>query len=300
VRCHDYYGQQSCTAGRAAFIGPESFRTGPFEGGSLPPNRHDRIRTRRSPSCSKPLGYARGRDRQEQEEPSRRFATSICDGSRLRRGSTDLTTLNARKSPTTTSIRRIRVSSGLAANISGRQGNRSRRFRTSIRAGAGRQAEHRDGGPIPAPTAWDDGPRTKMEDVDADSFAGRLDLSNGRLAPRTPPFFSLDTNAPHAAPLWTHLSPEWDAQRSGLACSPTRCGWTGRKSGRSRQARRTSVMPRTPSSCFTQRKTEAEGHGPDGGNTVPRGVRRAARRGRSRALVAKCRRHRNRHHRQTR
>ena len=50
----DWYGQQSCTAGRAAFItGQSPIRTGLTKVG-LPgaPEGHDRRKTRPSPSCS--------------------------------------------------------------------------------------------------------------------------------------------------------------------------------------------------------------------------------------------------------
>ena len=49
----DYYAQQSCTAGRAAFIlGQTPFRTGLLKVGLPPPSRVFRTRTRRSPNCS--------------------------------------------------------------------------------------------------------------------------------------------------------------------------------------------------------------------------------------------------------
>jgi len=49
----DYYGEQSCTAGRAAFItGQSVFRTGNSKVGLPAPTSGCRRRIRRSPSCS--------------------------------------------------------------------------------------------------------------------------------------------------------------------------------------------------------------------------------------------------------
>ena len=49
----DYYGQQSCTAGRAAFItGQSPMRTGLLKVGCRERRKGCRRRTRRSPSCS--------------------------------------------------------------------------------------------------------------------------------------------------------------------------------------------------------------------------------------------------------
>jgi arylsulfatase A-like enzyme len=48
----DYYGQQSCTAGRAAFItGQSPFRTGLLKVGLPGARKVSRTRTLRSPSC---------------------------------------------------------------------------------------------------------------------------------------------------------------------------------------------------------------------------------------------------------
>ena len=62
MRFTDYYGEQSCTAGRSAFItGQSVFRTGLSKVGH--PGRRPRVcgpRTRPSPSSLKPLGYATG------------------------------------------------------------------------------------------------------------------------------------------------------------------------------------------------------------------------------------------------
>ena len=57
----DWYGQQSCTAGRAAFItGQSPIRTGLTKVGLPGADIGLSRRTRPSPSCSKPLGYATG------------------------------------------------------------------------------------------------------------------------------------------------------------------------------------------------------------------------------------------------
>ena len=49
----DYYGQQSCTAGRAAFItGQSPMRTGLLKVGLPAPKKGCRTRIRRSPICS--------------------------------------------------------------------------------------------------------------------------------------------------------------------------------------------------------------------------------------------------------
>jgi arylsulfatase A-like enzyme len=49
----DYYGQQSCTAGRAAFItGQSPMRTGLLKVGLPEPKKVCRIRIRRLPNCS--------------------------------------------------------------------------------------------------------------------------------------------------------------------------------------------------------------------------------------------------------
>ena len=49
----DYYGQQSCTAGRAAFItGQSPLRTGLLKSGCRRPRKGFQIRTRPLPSCS--------------------------------------------------------------------------------------------------------------------------------------------------------------------------------------------------------------------------------------------------------
>jgi arylsulfatase len=49
----DYYGQQSCTAGRAAFItGQSPLRTGLLKVGLQERRRGCQTKTRRSPSCS--------------------------------------------------------------------------------------------------------------------------------------------------------------------------------------------------------------------------------------------------------
>ena len=57
----DYYGEQSCTAGRAAFImGQSVFRTGLTKVGLPGADSACGPRTRPSPPCSKPQGYATG------------------------------------------------------------------------------------------------------------------------------------------------------------------------------------------------------------------------------------------------
>ena len=56
----DYYGQQSCTAGRAAFItGQNPLRTGLTKVGLPGADFGLRPRTRRSPSCSSPWATPR-------------------------------------------------------------------------------------------------------------------------------------------------------------------------------------------------------------------------------------------------
>ena len=79
----DYYGQQSCTAGRAAFItGQTPLRTGLLKVG-LPAAKEGL--SENDPTIAellKPQGYATGTIRQE---PSRRPQRISADGSRLRR-----------------------------------------------------------------------------------------------------------------------------------------------------------------------------------------------------------------------
>ena len=72
----DYYGQQSCTAGRAAFItGQNPLRTGLTKVGM--PGADCRSSTRRSDHC-RPAQAARLRHRSVRQEPSRRPEMSTC------------------------------------------------------------------------------------------------------------------------------------------------------------------------------------------------------------------------------
>ena len=77
----DYYAQQSCTAGRAAFItGQSPIRTGLLKVG-LPSAKEGLLdRTRRSPNCSSP----RLRHRPVRQEPPRRPQRIPADRARLR------------------------------------------------------------------------------------------------------------------------------------------------------------------------------------------------------------------------
>ena len=83
MRFTDYYGEQSCTAGRASFLtGQHGLRTGLDQGRF--PGRHGRLEQRRPDDrrVAQAIGLC---DRAVRQEPSRRPQRIPADGARLRR-----------------------------------------------------------------------------------------------------------------------------------------------------------------------------------------------------------------------
>ena len=192
----DYYGQQSCTAGRAAFItGQSPLRTGLLKVG---PAGGERRPVGKRPDHCRTAQAARLRDRTVRQEPSRRSQRIPADGARLRR---------VLRQPLSPERRGGTGESGLSEE--------TRHFKAQfgprgvlkcVATATDTPGDDPRFGPWGKQKCEDTGPLTKkrMETVDEEFLKATTEFIDGAVRDRKPFFVWFNSTRMH---IWTHLKP---------------------------------------------------------------------------------------------
>jgi arylsulfatase A-like enzyme len=209
----DYYGQQSCTAGRAAFIlGQTPFRTGLLKVGMPAAKQGLQDKDPTIAELLKPLGYATAQIGKNHLGDRNEYLPTV-------HGFDEfygiLYHLNAMEEPYDPSTRRIPASmpsSARATSWTPRPPTSTTRRR--IRAGAGSASRPSPTAvPLPPHPNMDPAAEFNMEDVDAGAGeAVAVDFIDRSVKADKPFFLWHNSTRCH---VWTHLSPKW-AGKSGF------------------------------------------------------------------------------------
>jgi arylsulfatase A-like enzyme len=205
----DYYGQQSCTAGRAAFItGQSPFRTGLLKVGMPAAKQGIQDSDPTIAELLKPLGYATAQIGKNHLGDRNEYLPTV-------HGFDEfygiLYHLNAMEEPYDNEYPKDPV-------FHQRFGPRN--ILDTKATDTGDPTEHprwgrvgkqtiADGGPLPPHPGMDETANTNMEDVDAEIVRRSLDFIDRSVAADTPFFLWHNATRCH---VWTHLSPQWDGK----------------------------------------------------------------------------------------
>ena len=205
----DYYGQQSCTAGRAAFItGQTPFRTGLLKVGMPAAKQGIQDSDPTIAELLKPLGYASAQIGKNHLGDRNEYLPTV-------HGFDEfygiLYHLNAMEEPYDDEYPKM-------PEFHERFGPRNilETKATNVddptehpRWGRVGKQTIADGGPLPPHPGMDPSANTNMEDVDAEIVRRSLDFID-RSAAADPPFFLWHTAT--RCPVWTHLAPRWQGK----------------------------------------------------------------------------------------
>jgi arylsulfatase A-like enzyme len=205
----DYYGQQSCTAGRAAFItGQTPFRTGLLKVGMPAAKQGIQDSDPTIAELLKPLGYTSAQIGKNHLGDRNEYLPTV-------HGFDEfygiLYHLNAMEEPYDNEYPK-------ADGFHDRFGPRN--IIDTKAADVDDPTEHprwgrvgkqtiADAGPLPPHPGMDPDAKTNMEDVDAEITRRSLDFIDRSVAADTPFFLWHNATRCH---VWTHLSPEWDGK----------------------------------------------------------------------------------------
>jgi arylsulfatase A-like enzyme len=205
----DYYGQQSCTAGRAAFItGQSPFRTGLLKVGMPAAKQGIQDSDPTIAELLKPLCYATAQIGKNHLGDRNEYLPTV-------HGFDEfygiLYHLNAMEEPYDNEYPKDPV-------FHQRFGPRN--ILDTKATDTGDPTEHprwgrvgkqtiADGGPLPPHPGMDETANTNMEDVDAEIVRRSLDFIDRSVAADTPFFLWHNATRCH---VWTHLSPQWDGK----------------------------------------------------------------------------------------
>jgi arylsulfatase A-like enzyme len=205
----DYYGQQSCTAGRAAFItGQSPFRTGLLKVGMPAAKQGIQGSDPTIAELLKPLGYTSAQIGKNHLGDRNEYLPTV-------HGFDEfygiLYHLNAMEEPYDNEYPK-------ADGFHDRFGPRN--IIDTKATDVDDSAEHprwgrvgkqtiADGGPLPPHPGMDPSANTNMEDVDAEITRRSLDFIDRAVASDTPFFLWHNATRCH---VWTHLAPEWDGK----------------------------------------------------------------------------------------
>jgi len=205
----DYYGQQSCTAGRAAFItGQTPFRTGLLKVGMPAAKQGIQDSDPTIAELLKPLGYASAQIGKNHLGDRNEYLPTV-------HGFDEfygiLYHLNAMEEPYDDEYPKM-------AEFHERFGPRNilETKATDVddptehpRWGRVGKQTIADGGPLPPHPGMDPAAKTNMEDVDAEIVRRSLDFIDRSATAGTPFFLWHNATRCH---VWTHLSPQWQGK----------------------------------------------------------------------------------------
>jgi arylsulfatase A-like enzyme len=205
----DYYGQQSCTAGRAAFItGQTPFRTGLLKVGMPAAKQGIQDSDPTIAELLKPLGYTSAQIGKNHLGDRNEYLPTV-------HGFDEfygiLYHLNAMEEP---------YDNEYPKDPSFHERFGPRNILDAKSSDVDDPTEHPrwgrvgkqtivDGGPLPPHPGMDDAAKTNMEDVDAEITRRSLDFIDRSVASDTPFFLWHNATRCH---VWTHLSPQWDGK----------------------------------------------------------------------------------------
>lgn len=203
----DYYAQQSCTAGRAAFIlGQTPFRTGLLKVG-LPAAKQGLQDT--DPTIAqllKPLGYATGQIGKNHLGDRNEYLPTV-------HGFDEfygiLYHLNAMEEPYESDYPKSPAFREMFGprNIVDSKATNVDDATTDPRWGRVGKQTIVDGGPLPPHPNMDAKAKTNMEDIDAELVRRSVDFMDRSLKAGKPFFLWHNSTRMH---VWTHLSPKWE------------------------------------------------------------------------------------------
>jgi arylsulfatase A-like enzyme len=203
----DYYAQQSCTAGRAAFIlGQTPFRTGLLKVG-LPAAKQGLQDT--DPTIAqllKPLGYATGQIGKNHLGDRNEYLPTV-------HGFDEfygiLYHLNAMEEPYESDYPKSPAFREMFGprNIVDSKATKVDDATTDPRWGRVGKQTIVDGGPLPPHPNMDAKAKTNMEDIDAELVRRSVDFMDRSVKAGKPFFLWHNSTRMH---VWTHLSPKWE------------------------------------------------------------------------------------------
>jgi arylsulfatase A-like enzyme len=205
----DYYGQQSCTAGRAAFItGQSPFRTGLLKVGMPAAKQGIQDSDPTIAELLKPLGYATAQIGKNHLGDRNEYLPTV-------HGFDEfygiLYHLNAMEEPYDNEYPKDRAFHQRFGprNILDTKATDTDDPTEHPRWGRVGKQTIADGGPLPPHPGMDETANTNMEDVDAEIVRRSLDFIDRSVAADTPFFLWHNATRCH---VWTHLSPQWDGK----------------------------------------------------------------------------------------
>ena len=205
----DYYGQQSCTAGRAAFIlGQTPFRTGLLKVGMPAAKQGLQDKDPTIAELLKPLGYATAQIGKNHLGDRNEYLPTVHGFDEF---SGILYHLNAMEEPYDGDYPKI---PGFHAQFGPR--NIVHTVATDVddptedpRWGRVGKQKITDGGPLPPHPNMDPAANVNMEDVDVDLVRRSLDFIDRSVQADKPFFLWHNSTRCH---VWTHLSPKWQGK----------------------------------------------------------------------------------------
>jgi arylsulfatase A-like enzyme len=205
----DYYGQQSCTAGRAAFItGQSPFRTGLLKVGMPAAKQGIQDSDPTIAELLKPLGYTSAQIGKNHLGDRNEYLPTV-------HGFDEfygiLYHLNAMEEPYDNEYPKV---DGFHDRFGPRNIIETRATDVDDptehpRWGRVGKQTIADGGPLPPHPGMDPAAVTNMEDVDAEIVRRSLDFIDRSVAADTPFFLWHNATRCH---VWTHLAPKWDGK----------------------------------------------------------------------------------------
>jgi arylsulfatase len=205
----DYYGQQSCTAGRAAFItGQTPFRTGLLKVGLPAAKQGIQDSDPTLADLLKPLGYATAQIGKNHLGDRNEYLPTVHGFDEF---SGILYHLNAMEEPYDSEYPK---DPSFRANFGPRNIVHSRASETDDttedpRWGKVGKQVISDGGPLPPHPGMDPAAKFNMEDIDAELVRLSLDFIDRSVAADKPFFLWHNTTRCH---VWTHLGPKWEGK----------------------------------------------------------------------------------------
>jgi arylsulfatase A-like enzyme len=205
----DYYGQQSCTAGRAAFItGQNPFRTGLLKVGMPAAKQGIQDSDPTIAELLKPLGYVSAQIGKNHLGDRNEYLPTV-------HGFDEfygiLYHLNAMEEPYDNEYPKDPAFHQRFGprNILDTKATDEDDPTEHPRWGRVGKQSIADGGPLPPHPGMDETANTNMEDVDAEIVRRSLDFIDRSVAADTPFFLWHNATRCH---VWTHLSPQWDGK----------------------------------------------------------------------------------------
>jgi len=205
----DYYGQQSCTAGRAAFItGQTPFRTGLLKVGLPAAKQGLQDSDPTIAELLKPLGYATAQIGKNHLGDRNEYLPTVHGFDEF---SGILYHLNAMEEPYDTEFPKDPKFHAMFGprNIVHSKASDVDDTTEDPRWGKVGKQTIVDGGPLPPHPGMDEAAKVNMETVDAELLRLSLDFIDRSVAADTPFFLWHNSTRCH---VWTHLDPKWQGK----------------------------------------------------------------------------------------